>query len=191
MFNCSNHYKILKQKNITIKNNNILRIINIGSKSSKATAHINNTTIHCNIGICGSAYNKTEGDKKTPKGTFFPKKIFYRADKIQSIKSPIKKEIIKSHYRWCDDAKSYNYNKFIPRSFNQSSETMWRNDNLYDLIITTTHNQLPIIKHKGSAIFLHINNDSKKGSLGCITFKESHLRRLILTLNVKTRIYIK
>lgn len=191
MFNCSNKYKILKHKDINTKNNNILRIINIGSKSYKATAHFHNTIINCNIGISGSISNKKEGDKKTPKGIFYATKLYYRADKIQAIQTHIKKEIIKRNYKWCTDVSSYNYNKIIKNYINKKYETLWRNDNLYDLVITTTHNESPIVKGNGSAIFLHVNNDEKRGSLGCMTFKDSHLRRLLTNLNCKTIIHIK
>jgi len=191
MFNYSNKFKILKNKNITIKRNNILRIVNIGSNSYRAKAIFLNTIISCNIGINGSIYNKKEGDKKTPKGIYFPNKLYYRYDKIKVIKTYLKKEIIKKDDSWCDDVKSYNYNKIMHDSIDKKSETMWRNDNLYDLIISTSYNQLPILKHKGSAIFLHINNDIKKGSLGCITFKDSDLRRILANLNNRTLIHIK
>jgi L,D-peptidoglycan transpeptidase YkuD (ErfK/YbiS/YcfS/YnhG family) len=190
MFNCSNHYKILKPKNISIKKNNILRIVNIGSKTSKTTANFCNSIINCNIGTSGSTYNKREGDKKTPKGIFYCDTLYCRPDKIKFIKSHLKKEIIKKNYKWCDNVSSYSYNKLIKNSNNYGSEILWRNDNLYDLIITTTHNQSPVLKHRGSAIFLHIHNDENMGSLGCITFKVNHLRRIIANLNNKTVIFI-
>ena len=57
---------------------------------------------------------------------------------------------------WCDDPKSTNYNKTINQPCKSSFEKLWRKDNVYDIIIVINYNLNPIVKNKGSAIFLHI-----------------------------------
>ena len=51
----------------------------------------------CSIGKRGITDSKVEGDNKTPRGSFKIISIFYRKDRIQEIKTDIKKEIIKKN----------------------------------------------------------------------------------------------
>ena len=62
--------------------------------------------------------------------------------------------IITKKMGWCDDAKSKQYNRLIKLPFNYSHEKIWRNDNIYDIILVLDFNMSPIRKNKGSAIFL-------------------------------------
>ena len=49
--------------------------------------------LRCAIGKRGITYDKKEGDKKTPRGVFKFKSIFYRKDRINNLKTLIKKKI--------------------------------------------------------------------------------------------------
>ena len=48
------------------------------------------------------------------------------------------------------------YNKLIHFPFKKSAEKLYLKENIYDLILVLNYNTRPIIKNKGSAIFLHI-----------------------------------
>ena len=91
---------------------------------------------------------------------------------------------------WCDDPKSIDYNKQIELPSKFSHEKLYRNDNLYDLILVLNYNTNPIVKNKGSAIFLHITNDSYKKTKGCIALKKDDLIQLISKISEKTKIKI-
>ena len=52
----------------------------------------------CALGKNGITKNKSEGDKKTPAGIFSLGKIFYRKDKIENLKTKLKKVIIKKKH---------------------------------------------------------------------------------------------
>ena len=67
---------------------------------------------------------------------------------------------------WCDDPKSKNYNKLISLPCNFSHEKLYRKDNIYDLILVLNYNFKPIVKNKGSAIFIHILNFLSFSCLG-------------------------
>ena len=41
---------------------------------------------------------------------------------------------------WCDDPKSANYNQLINLPNNYNSEKLYRNDNIYDLIVVLDYN---------------------------------------------------
>ena len=112
--------------------------------------------LRCAIGKRGISIKKKEGDKKTPKGEFKLKYILYRKDRISNLKTTIKKIVIKKKIGWCDDPNSNYYNKIINYPFKYSSEKLWRKENIYDVVIVIDYNLNPVIKNKGSAIFLHI-----------------------------------
>ena len=58
---------------------------------------------------------------------------------------------------WCDDPDSKHYNKLIKFPFKFSAEKLFLKKNIYDIILIINFNLKPVIKNKGSAIFLHIS----------------------------------
>jgi L,D-peptidoglycan transpeptidase YkuD (ErfK/YbiS/YcfS/YnhG family) len=149
-----------------------------------------NLKFRCALGKGGVKKKTMEGDNITPKGIFKIIKIYYRPDKIKKIKTAIKKSKIKKNMGWCDDPKSRFYNKLINLPTKYNHEKLYRNDNLYDLIIVLSYNTSPIIKNKGSAIFMHITNNSYKKTKGCIALKKEHLIKIISKIKKNTKIKI-
>ena len=149
-----------------------------------------NYKIKCAIGENGLTKNKREGDLKTPFGIFKLKKIYYRKDRIKFFKSHLKKSNIKKNIGWCDDPSSEYYNKEIKFPFNGSAEKLWRKDNIYDLIIVLDYNFNPIIKNKGSAIFLHICKKNYAPTKGCIAINKRNMINLITNIKNNTKIII-
>ena len=93
---------------------------------------------------------------------------------------------------WCDDSKSKNYNKEIKYPFKYSSEKLYRKDNIYDLFINIKYNFEPVVKKKGSAIFLHLTDKKYKPTKGCISINKKRFFKTNLTINryKKTKILI-
>ena len=149
-----------------------------------------NFKIKCAIGKNGVTKNKHEGDLKTPKGIFKLEKVFYRRDRIKYFKSTIKKYFIKKNIGWCDDPSSKYYNKEIKFPFNGSAETLWRKDNIYDLIIIINYNLNPIIKNKGSAIFLHICKKNYSPTKGCVAISKKDMMNLIANIKNNSKLII-
>jgi len=149
-----------------------------------------NNKIKCTIGKKGITKNKKEGDLKTPSGIFKFKKIFYRKDRIKFFKSPIKKNCIKKNIGWCDDPSSKHYNKEIKFPFKGSAEKLWRKDNIYDLIIVLNYNLNPIIKNRGSAIFLHISKKNYAPTKGCIAINKKDMINLISKIKYNSKLII-
>ena len=152
--------------------------------------YFNEHKIKCSVGKKGITSKKIEGDQKTPRGTFRFNSIFYRKDRIPKINSALKKYIIKKDMGWCDDIESASYNKRIRFPFNFSAEKLWLKKNIYDVIIVINYNQKPIVKNKGSAIFLHIAKKSYKPTKGCIAVNKRNLILLISKINKQTKIII-
>jgi len=149
-----------------------------------------NLKFRCALGKAGIKKKKKEGDNITPKGEFKIIKIYYRNDKIKNITTSIKKIKIKRSTGWCDDQNSKFYNKQIKLPSKFSHEKLYRNDNLYDLILVSNYNMNPIIKNKGSAIFIHVAKNSYEKTKGCIALKKEHLIKLLSQIKKDTKIKI-
>ena len=137
----------------------------------------------CSVGYNGLSKNKTEGDGCTPVGTFKLNKIMYRPDKINDFKSNLETEIIEKRDGWCDDINSELYNQKIIFPYELSAENLYRDDDLYDLICIIDYNLNPIIKGKGSAIFLHVASSDYSPTHGCVAIKKDELIEIAMKLN--------
>ena len=144
----------------------------------------------CSIGKRGIGYKKKEGDLITPKGKYRIKYILYRKDRIKRIQTKIKKIIIKKNMGWCDDPNSKLYNKLIKLPSTFSYEKLYRSDNVYDIILVLNFNMKPIIKHKGSAIFIHVSKSNYKKTEGCVALKKTHLLKILKELKKNTLVKI-
>ena len=151
---------------------------------------INNYKVKCAIGKRGINIKKKEGDLITPKGLFKIKFILYRKDRIFNLKTKIKKMPIKKNMGWCDDPRSIHYNKLINLPFKYSAEKLYRTDNTYDLILVLDFNSNPVIKNKGSAIFIHVAKNNYKSTAGCIALKKRDLIKVIKIITTKTIVKI-
>ena len=152
--------------------------------------YFNKYKIKCSIGKRGITSKKIEGDNKTPRGTFKLGSILYRQDRIPKIKSRLKKIIIKKNMGWCDDSNSKHYNKLIKFPFNFRAEKLWLNKNIYDVIIVINFNMKPIIKKRGSAIFLHIAKKNYMSTRGCIAISKKNMKFLIKKITTQSKISI-
>jgi len=152
--------------------------------------YFNKYKIKCTLGKRGITHKKVEGDHKTPAGTFTFKSIFYRKDRMLKLKSVLNKIVIKKNMGWCHDPNSKFYNKLIKFPFNYSSEKLWLKKNIYDVIIIINYNLKPIIKKKGSAIFLHIAQKNYATTKGCVAISKKNMVLLVNKINKKTKLII-
>ena len=144
----------------------------------------------CSIGKSGFNRSKKEGDFTTPIGEFKLGALYFRKDRIKSVKSKLKKKIIKKNMGWCDDTKSKKYNQEISLPFRYGAEKLFKKDSSYDIFINIKYNQNPIKKGKGSAIFLHLTNKKYKPTHGCIAVLKKDLLKILPHINKKTKISI-
>jgi L,D-peptidoglycan transpeptidase YkuD (ErfK/YbiS/YcfS/YnhG family) len=80
---------------------------------------------------------------------------------------------------WCDAAGDRNYNRHVRHPYPSSAERLWREDELYDLVVVLDHNRRPRVQGRGSAIFMHVARGGYAPTQGCIALSATHLRRLI------------
>tara|TARA_B100000029_G_scaffold412221_1_gene414823 strand:- start:1220 stop:1711 length:492 start_codon:yes stop_codon:yes gene_type:complete len=146
--------------------------------------------LKCCVGKSGITAFKKEGDLATPKGTYGIDMLYYRKDRITLNKCKIKKKSIKKNMGWCDDSRSKNYNKQINFPFKYRAEKLYRKDKIYDLVINIKYNFSPVVKKKGSAIFLHIADKKYKPTKGCIGISKKDFLKILPLINKKTKISI-
>ncbi|MAJ13540.1 MAG: transpeptidase [SAR116 cluster bacterium] len=162
----------------------------------------NKRIFFCQIGKNGiiPQYKKKEGDKKTPIGKWKIENIFIRRDKNLKIKLNFflrnKLIYINKNLIWCDDRNSNSYNRLIKqkkptKDSSFSYENLYRDDDVYDILLTLNHNKNPTIKNKGSAIFIHCSFQDFRSTLGCIALKKNNLKFLINNLQTRNYIYIR
>ena len=147
--------------------------------------------LKCSIGKSGLTNFKKEGDLATPKGLFKLGLLYYRKDRIKSLKCKIKKRVIKKSMGWCNDSRSKKYNREIYFPFKYSAEKLYRRDRIYDIFINIKYNHSPVIKEKGSAIFLHLSNKKYKPTSGCVAILKKDFLKILPLINYSTKILIR
>ena len=150
----------------------------------------NNYKVKCALGKRGIGNKKKEGDLITPKGSFKINGILYRPDKVKNLITKLRKKTINKKMGWCDDPKSKKYNQLIKLPFKFNFEKLYRNDDIYDIIFVLSFNTNPIIKNKGSAIFIHIAKRNYSPTKGCVAIKKDDIKKLARVINRKTIVKI-
>ena len=134
---------------------------------------------NCVIGKNGISSDKVEGDWKTPVGIFNIQKVFFRKDRLPDLDSDFEMIPLEKKMAWCDDAKSSFYNRLVALPFNGSHEVLWREDELYDIIVVLDYNTHPVVFNKGSAIFIHVTRPDMEYTKGCIALPRKNLISLL------------
>ena len=91
---------------------------------------------------------------------------------------------------WCDDPHSKKYNSLIKFPFKKSAEKLYLKKNIYDLILVINFNTNPVIKNKGSAIFLHLANKKFTPTKGCIAIQKKYFLKILPLITKKTLLLI-
>ncbi len=151
----------------------------------------------CALGRSGCLHRKAEDDGGTPIGIWRLRQVRYRADTHSyrcvhpRIGQPgLGVRAIRQADGWCDARGDRNYNRAVQRPYPTSSETLWREDRLYDLIVVLDHNERPRVQGGGSAIFMHVARPGYTPTEGCIALRIDHLRRVLAALRRGTRLRI-
>jgi len=144
----------------------------------------------CALGRSGTTRAKREGDGASPVGRFALLQAFYRADRIPRPRTGLRLRPIRPTDGWCDDPGERRYNRPVPLPCRASHEAMWRDDPLYDLVVDIAWNRGPIVRGRGSAIFLHLARPGFEPTAGCVAVDRTQARRLLGRIGPRTRIEI-
>jgi len=142
------------------------------------------------LGRAGIKANKREGDGGTPKGTFHPLQLWWRADRHPRPATFLPVRPIRPEDGWCEDPQDRHYNKAIRLGQNQGGDRLTRDDHLYDFIVEIDHNTVPRIAGRGSAVFLHLARANFSPTAGCVSMTKSAMLRLLRKMSPRTKIII-
>jgi len=157
---------------------------------NKYTLQVDEFKFRCCIGKKGSTWNKKEGDKKTPKGTFKIENLYFREDRIIKPTTLLKCIKIKKDMGWCDDVRfPKKYNKLIKVEKKIKHEKLKRKDYKYDLLIPIKYNFKNPTAGLGSCIFIHLTKDYRP-TAGCIALKEKDFLIMLKLINKNSKIKI-
>ena len=73
----------------------------------------------------------------------------------------------------------------------EAAEKLYRKDKIYDIFINIKYNYSPVIKGRGSAIFLHLSSKNYKPTKGCIAVKKKDILKIIPLIKKNTKISIR
>jgi L,D-peptidoglycan transpeptidase YkuD (ErfK/YbiS/YcfS/YnhG family) len=142
------------------------------------------------LGRGGILANKREGDGGTPRGSFRPRRLWWRGDRHSRPRTFLPARIITGEDAWCEDPRDRHYNQRIRLGEGQGGDRLKRADHLYDFIVEIDHNTRPRIAGRGSAVFLHLARDNFGPTAGCVSMTKSAMLQLLRRLGPRTKIII-
>ena len=148
------------------------------------------TSVRCALGRSGIVNDKREGDGGTPTGVLPLRRVFYRADRIVAPQTALPLDTLERDDGWCDDPADDAYNQHVKLPYAASCEALWREDRVYDVIVVLGHNDDPIVRGAGSAIFLHVARADYGPTEGCIALGLADLEHLLRSIDIETSISV-
>ena len=142
------------------------------------------------LGRGGIKADKREGDGGTPRGTFRPLRLWWRADRNPRPRTQLPVRTITSLDGWCEDPDDRHYNQPVRLGAGIDADRLRRDDHLYDFIIEIDHNTRPRIAGRGSAVFLHLARPNFAPTAGCVAMTQPAMLRLLARIGPRTKIVI-
>lgn len=142
------------------------------------------------LGRSGIRANKREGDGGTPKGSFRPMRLWWRADRYPRPRTFLPVRTIFAEDAWCEISTDRHYNQPVRLKPGQDGDRLKRDDHLYDFIVEINHNTRPRVAGRGSAVFLHLARENFGPTAGCVSMTRSAMLRLLRRLGRRTLIVI-
>lgn len=157
------------------------------------TASWGDVRFRCAIGRSGpvSALAKQEGDGATPLGAWPMTELFWRTDRGALPPTRLAARPIAPDHGWCDAPLEPAYNRLVVRPCTASHETLWRSDELYDLLVVLDHNRNPAVPFAGSAIFLHCAKPDYPPTAGCVALARPDLEHVLAEARLGDRVVVR
>ena len=157
----------------------VLRVSALAANARQGTLKMGNLTCPCALGCTGCRVRKREGDGATPIGRWAMREVLYRSDRVQRPRTTLPVRGIAMRDGWCDAVADRNYNRPVHHPYAASAERLWRQDELYDVLVVLGYNDRPRARSRGSAIFMHLARPGCAPTQGCIALARTHLLRLL------------
>jgi L,D-peptidoglycan transpeptidase YkuD (ErfK/YbiS/YcfS/YnhG family) len=146
--------------------------------------------VRCALGRGGLRADKREGDGATPEGCFVLRQVMYRPDRLPQPTTGLPVRPLRRDDGWCDDPAETAYNQLIGLPFPGHHEVLWRDDEIYDVVVTLGYNDDPVTAGRGSAIFLHVARPDYATTEGCVAVALPDLLALLRDCDRNTRLCI-
>ena len=149
--------------------------------TSKGKLSGDELSVRCALGRGGliAAEDKREGDGASPVGIWPMRRVFYRSDRSDRPDTGLPCVSLRAHDGWCDAPDHPLYNRPVTRPFDASHEELWRDDNVYDIIIELGHNDSPPRAGLGSAIFMHLAKPTYAPTEGCVAIAKPDMMTVL------------
>ena len=145
-------------------------------------------TYRATYGKNGIGRKTREGDGVSPQGTWPLRRAFYRPDRVQKPETDLPIEETTPNHAWCDVKGDPKYNQFVMLPYPCIDERLWREDNVYDLVVVIGYNDNPIIDGNGSAIFFHVARPAYTPPTGCAAVSLPDLLEILPLLDSGSRL---
>jgi L,D-peptidoglycan transpeptidase YkuD (ErfK/YbiS/YcfS/YnhG family) len=149
--------------------------------------------VRCALGKAGvkPAVDKREGDLASPLGIWPIRRVLYRPDKGPAPSTALPAASISPDDGWCDAPGDPDYNRPVKLPHPSSFERMWRDDDLYDLVVVLGHNDDPPESPMGSCIFVHVARPGYLPTEGCVALAREDLETLLAAAQPGDAVEIK
>ena len=126
--------------------------------------------VRCAFGSGGliHAEAKREGDHCSPIGRWPLRRVFFRPDRLEAPKTALPIAPLTPQMGWCDAPDDASYNRPVLLPHPASTERLWRDDGVYDILVILGHNDDPVRPGLGSAIFWHLAWPDYRPTEGCV-----------------------
>lgn len=137
---------------------------------------------------------RIEGDATTPAGVYSFGMLFGIKDAPDGLKKSYK--ILDDNDYWDADINSDTYNQYVKGSEMSSNWNMAASEHLvdykesYNFAAEIEFNKKPVVKGKGSAIFLHCIRKGSTSSAGCVSIPEDKMLEALKLIDNSTFIVI-
>lgn len=159
----------------------------IGGRPHEGRLIAGSLVLPCAIGRSGVTRDKREGDGATPAGRW--RLLYFYMRRPSPMRLPWRRT--RPDDIWCDDTRSFLYNRPLDAPSRLSHEEMWRKDRLYDVVGVMEYNIVPRVRGRGSAIFFHIATDDLGPTAGCVALRPRDMARLLPRLARGAAIYVE
>jgi L,D-peptidoglycan transpeptidase YkuD (ErfK/YbiS/YcfS/YnhG family) len=137
--------------------------------------------VPCALGPAGvrPAAMKREGDLASPAGVWPIRRLLYRPDRGPPPPTALPAQALEPDDAWCDDPTDGDYNRPVKLPHPGSFERMWRDDDIYDLVLVLGHNDDPPTPMMGSCIFVHLARPGYPPTEGCVALARPDMEALL------------
>lgn len=135
--------------------------------------------VSCAIGRSGLKRLKREGDGTTPVGRWPMRYLVWRADRHARPMTGLPLVAMQPDDAWCEVPESRDYNRPVKLPHPDATDSLWRDDHLYDFLVVLGHNDEPVVPGAGSAVFFHLAREDYGPTAGCVAVNLPDMLRIL------------